>query len=160
VHTCLPKSLCTWDYRVLNGASGHAELTFDFFTEQGSVVIGGADYEVRKHGRLSGHWSFERNGITHADARKPNAFVRRFEISAAHCAITLEAASPFTRRFVMIADGAEVGSIRPAHAFTRRAFIDCDSSVPELIQLFAFWLAVLTWRRSARNRSSNGNASD
>lgn len=155
--TCLPKSLCTWSFRVLGGASGPAELAFDFFTEQGSLSLGDGEYDIRKHGWTSGHWSIERNGQVCADARKPSAFLRHFEIRTGDVTIMSAADSPLTRCYTLLADGREIGAIRPAHPFTRRAVIECDPSVPELVQLFAFWLAVLTWRRAAHNNAGGSN---
>jgi hypothetical protein len=45
------------------------------------------------------------------------------------------------------------GSIRPIHLFTRRAVIECSDDVPELVQLFCFWLIALMWRRAQKNNS-------
>ncbi len=49
--------------------------------------------------------------------------------------------------------GRVVGHIRPEHPFTRRARVECAADIPEPDQLFAFWLAALTWRRAARNNN-------
>ena len=78
--TCIPQSLCTWNYRVLGAPSGPAELTFNVFKEVGTISLGGVELEVCKHGWMSGHWSLERNGESYADARKPSAIFRAFEI--------------------------------------------------------------------------------
>lgn len=151
--TCIPQSLFSWDFRVAGASSGPAALTFDFLTEQGSVSLGGVEFSVRKHGLLSGHWTLERDGVPCADAQKPNAIFRSFEVRSGATLLTLNAHSAFTRCYDMIANGSVVGTIRPVHPFTRRASIECSPSVPELVQLFSFWLAVLTWRRAARNSS-------
>ena len=61
--TCIPQSLCTQNFRVLGASTGSAALTFNFFTEQGSISLGQTEFTVGKHG----HWTFERDGQTAAD---------------------------------------------------------------------------------------------
>jgi hypothetical protein len=152
--TCVPQSLCSWDYRILGASAGSAALTFYFLTEQGTISLGGAEHSVRKHGWLSGHWTLECDGDIYADAEKPSAMFRSFEIRTSEMKLTIKAQSAFTRAYEILAGGSVVGTIRPVHTFTRRAFIECSSSVPELAQLFSFWLVVLTWRRAANNNSA------
>ncbi len=156
--TCIPQSLCSWNFRVSGAHSGPAALAFNFFTKQGSISLGGIEFPVRKHGLLSGHWTLERDGATCADAKKPNAMFRSFEVRSGALQLTVKAQSAFTRCYDILADGSVVGTIRPAHPFTRRAFIECSSSVPELAQLFSFWLAVITWRRAANNSGAGTGA--
>jgi len=153
--TCVPQSLCSWDFRVSGAASGPAALAFKFFTEQGSISLGGIELPVRKHGLLSGHWTVERDGITCAEAQKPNAMFRSFEVRSGAVQLTVKAHSAVTRCYDILTDGSLVGTIRPAHPFTRRAFIECSSSVPELAQLFSFWLAAVTWRRATNSSAAS-----
>jgi hypothetical protein len=145
--TCLPQSICSWDYRIPDASAGPAAVTFNFFTEQGAISLGGAEYAIRKHGPLSGHWTLEAQGRPVGDAQKPNPFTRRFELDVDGCVLTLRASSSFTRRFDFVSGGKTVGTICPAHPFTRRATIECASDVSELAQLFSFWLVAMTWRR-------------
>jgi hypothetical protein len=152
--TCLPQSLCSWDYQIRDAAAGPATVTFNFFTEQGAITLGPGEFTIRKHGPLSGHWTLEQNGQSVAEAYKPNALFRRFELNAIETPLTVQARSPFTRRFEILRDDSRLGNIWPAHLFTRRAFMECTPDIPELAQLFAFWLVVLTWRRQARDNSA------
>ena len=127
-------------------------MTFNFFSEQGTISLGGRDFTVCKHGWLSGQWTLENAGGTVAAATKPNPLVRSFHMEVRDLRLTIKARAPFTRSFDILSDGAVVGSICPVHAFTRRAYIECGSEIPEPILLFAFWLAVLTWRRAANSQ--------
>jgi hypothetical protein len=147
--TCLPKSLCSWDYRVLGAEGGAAELTFSWVSEQGTIRLGADEFEVVKHGPLSGRWTLESGGQVVAVAQKPSAMFRAYELSMAGLDFVVQPQSAFTRCFDIVFAGQAVGSIRPAHLFTRRAFIECNSQVPELVQLFAFWLTAIAWRRAA-----------
>jgi len=153
VLTCLPKSLCSWDYRVLGAEDGPAELTFSWVSEQGTIRFGADEFEVVKHGPLSGHWTLESGGQVIASAQKPSAVFRAYELSMAGADFAVKPQSAFTRCFDIEFAGQVVGSIRPAHPFTRRAFIECNSQVPELVQLFAFWLTAIAWRRAAQNNN-------
>jgi hypothetical protein len=151
--TCVPQSLCLWDYRVLGAAGGPAALTFNFFSEQGSIWLENAEFAVRKHGPMSGHWTLEHGGRTIADAVKPNALFRSFELQVHDLHFTVRAQTAFTRCYDVLYGDRRVGTIQPMHPFTRRACVECSPEVPELGQLFAFWLAVITWRRAAKNNS-------
>jgi hypothetical protein len=149
--TCLPLGLCSWNYRILGTTQGQAVITFTAMGEQGGIDLGGRRYSIGKQGWLSGRWDLEGGGQVLGTAAKLSPFFRSFAIHAGDVHLSLQAQALVARPFDLRVDGKNVGSIWPAHAFTRRAFIDCDPSVPELIQLFAFWLAALTWRRAARN---------
>lgn len=152
--TCTPKSICSWNFQIYGTTPRPADVTFNFMTEQGSISLGRMEFSVRKHGWLSGHWSLEHGGAAYADARKPSALFRAFEISCGPAQHTVKAQSTFTRCFNILTNNRVVGTIQPVHAFTRRAVIECDASVPETTQLFAFWLAVLTWKRAADSNNS------
>ncbi|HWB59436.1 MAG TPA: hypothetical protein VG733_08090 [Chthoniobacteraceae bacterium] len=150
---CIPQSLFSWDFSVLGGAAGGAQLNFNFFTEQGSIRYGADEYEVRKHGAFSGEWTMENGAGTYARAVKPNPFTRVFNIQEPGGAFQLKAV-PLMRSFDILHNGAEIGSIAPEHFLTRASTIDCGPQLSEPGQLFCFWLAALMWRRAARNSSS------
>jgi hypothetical protein len=153
VLTCLPQSICSWDFNVLGANAGPGALTFNFFTEQGGIQLGLIHHEVRKQGPFSGHWTLERHGERIAEARK-DSFLRRFEMSTDHGSFVVQAESVFSRDFEILLGEKVAGTIRPAHLFTRRSSIECSDAVPELCQLFAFWLAALTWKRTAQSQAT------
>jgi hypothetical protein len=154
---CRPRSICSWDFSATGLSSGSATVEYDWLTEQGKMVIGHHEYDIRKHGVFSGHWTYELHGRLLADARKPSAMFRTFEISSSSAGmnLVLQAESALLRAFEIVLEEQVVGRISPAHPFTRRATIQCADVVPEHLQLFAFWLAGLTWKRSAQSSSSS-----
>jgi hypothetical protein len=152
--TCLPKSLCSWDYRIRGAAAGDGAVTFNWLSEQGTISLGGVALNVLKQGWLSGKWTLESEAGAYAVAIKPSALFRSFDVEAGEQKFKVAAASTFGRTFEITEAGRTLGTIRPAHPFTRRAFVECDASVSELVQLFAFWLAALTWRRAAKNNNA------
>ena len=153
--TCFPQSLCSWNFRVTGAAAGPAELFFNWFSEQGEIRLGGHHFQIRKNGPLSGQWSLTHHGRTVAEAHKPSAFFRSFELNSETLRWTLHATSALTRGFELSREGHPLGVIRPAHPFTRRAIIDCQTELPEILQLFSFWLVVITWRRAANHNASS-----
>lgn len=134
-------------------------MEFDWFTEQGRILMGHSAYEIRKHGWFSGHWTCETNGLVVANAHKPSAMFRKFDLIFGSDAtgLILEAESVFGRAFEIRNERHSIGRIAPDHPFTRRATIECADEVPAHIQLFAFWLVALAWKRAAK--SSSGSAS-
>lgn len=152
--TCQPQSFFSWDYRVQGAVAGPALLTFDSFAEEGGITLGAVQYTIRKQGALSGRWNLLRDGKILAEAHKPDAFTRLFQIRTAKSQVSARAESPFSRRYAIIQDRRKVGTIRPIGFFRRQVRIECSSAVPELAQLFCFWLAVMTWRR-AQNRNDD-----
>ena len=153
---CLPKSICSRNYTVRGLAGGAASVEYDWVTEQGSINGQQMYYEIRKQGTFSGRWTLEQDGVVMAEGHKPSAMRRRFEVSSQAQNFTLRPESAFTRAFEIVVGERAVGSVRPAHAFTRRATVRCAETIPEHLQIFSFWLVGLMWRRRKRNHSSGG----
>ena len=151
---CIPQSIFTWDFRVEGSETGGASLSFNFFTEQGTIRYGRTQYTVHKHGPFSGEWTLDDPaGRTYARALKTNPFTRVFEVHEPGGVFLLKAV-PMLRSFDIYQNGRAVGSICPQHFLTRATTIDCGPALTEPGQLFCFWLAALMWRRAARNNSS------
>ena len=156
--TCLPASLCSWDYRVLGGDLGNALLRFNWMSEQGTITVNHVAYSVVKHGVMSGRWTLEQGGNVSAEATKPSALFRALEISGFGARLELKATSAFSRSFELTREGNVLGRIVPAHPLTRRATIEISEPVHEVLQLFSFWLVALMWKRASQNNSHGGVA--
>ena len=150
--TCVPESICSWNFRISDASRDVGSVRLDFLTEQGTIKSGDTTFDVIKHGWLSGHWSLNQRSSVHANAHKPLIFTRQFEITTESSTVSLKA-DMLARRFIIYVSDKAVGSITPAHAFTRRATIDCSSEIPEIVQLFCFWLAALMWKRDSDSAS-------
>ncbi len=149
--SCIPESICSWDYRIEGATAGYAAVSFNFMSEEGTVSLGSTEYSVCKEGMFQGRWTLNLHGRQVAEAIKQSAFFRSFEVQINGIDLTAEAESPLVRSFGILDGGRTVGSIRPVHPFTRRAEIECSSAVPELAQLFCFWLTALCWRRQHKS---------
>ena len=152
---CVPISLFSGNFEVRGLASGAAIVEYRVFSEQGRIFCAGREYVIRKYGVFSGHWTLEHAGAAVASGRKVSAMCRHFEISGESLHLTLRAESVMGRAFEIKSGYSPLGYIRPVHPFTRKATIQCADAVPECIQLFCFWLAALTWRRSANAAASS-----
>lgn len=152
---CNPKSFFSWSFEITGSTRGAASVDFDIFGESGTITHAETPYRVQKQGWLSGTWSVSSGSEVLATAVKPSAWTRAFEISSMDTPLLVKAGSPLGRSYEMISGGRVIGTISPTHPFTRRSTIACEDQIPELIQLFSFWLAVMTWRRSRQANSSS-----
>jgi hypothetical protein len=151
--SCKPKGLCSWDY-FLDGEDHHASLEFNWFGEQGAITADGVPFDVRKHGVFSGQWTLDNGRGPVASAQKTSALTRTFEIQETEETLLLSAESAFGRSFRIERSGELVATIRPDHAFTRRATIDIRGQKWHFPAIcFAFWLVALTWRRASSANS-------
>ncbi len=157
VLTCLPQSICSWNYSITGSDSDViASVEFDFWNEQGSIILEPSCYGV-KRGWVwpSDEWSLESGDRVIAVATKPNPFTRFFEVSYSSQDLILRPELPFTRSFLIEQDNRVLGTIQPMHSFTRRASIDCSSSIAIPVQIFLFWLTVLMWKRDAKKSATS-----
>jgi hypothetical protein len=145
--------MCTWNFRVTGAQAGPARVTFTHFGEQGGIEFRDTTYLVVKQGPMSGHWTLERKGEVYCEARKPSVLVRSFNLLAGEVPFEVRAKSPLFGACEIRYEGERVGVIKTVHPLTRRSTVECDLAVPELVQLFAFWLAALLWRRSTNQQS-------
>src|SRR5262245_22958627 len=120
---CIPKGLCSWDF-YLDGEGHHASLEFNWIGEQGAITADDVPFDVRKHGAFSGRWSLDHDRESVASAQKSSAFTRTFEIQGAEDTLLLRAESALGRSFHVERSGEVMITIRPDHAFTRRASIE------------------------------------
>jgi hypothetical protein len=145
---CLPCGICSWDYG-LNGDGHRAETMLRGFGEQGELRVDGETFHVVKEDIWIGCWQLKADSGTLFTAQKASAFSRTIEITGREGGAVLSADSPLGRTMLLEGGQAKV-TIRPVHAFTRRATISGEAADFRLVT-FAFWLAVVLWRRAANN---------
>jgi hypothetical protein len=149
--SCVPVSLCSWDFEIRGISGTVGTVKFRWMSEEGSISSAGNSLRVVKHGFASGRWTLEKDETVVAEGEKESAFFREYVIRYGGQRLVLRPATAFTRRFDILRGDGVMGSIEPVHAFTRRAVIRCTEDVPEAVQFFCFWLTVLAWRRSSKN---------
>ena len=148
---CIPDSIISWNY-FLQGPGHEAIWQKKLTSEQGSILIDGVFYTIKKHGVTSCKWTIERNGEVVYTGIKPSAFRRSFQIEGMGKTYDLGPLSVFSRSMYFSCEGTVLALISPKHAFTRKAEIEIlqdDADFPPIV--FAFWLTILTWRRRQHN---------
>jgi len=150
-----PKGFFSWDFAVSEGDDEIAEVSFAWFRERGELKVKGEPCAIYRES-LMGDFCLEWNGEVVARATKTSMWTRRFVVRFEGRELVLEAASIFTRAFVLRdagEGGDELGRISPAGIFSRKAVIDLPDDVPLPVQVFMFWLVVIMWRRAAKSNS-------
>lgn len=150
---CLPRGFCSWNFE-LSWAEHRGSLDLNVMGEQGSITVDGTQFEVCKHGVLSGHWTLRHGGEEVAEAQKSSAFTRTFQIDSPEGSLILQAESPLTRCFILRRSEETIATMRPDHPFTRRAKITISAQDWEFPTIcFSFWLVVQMWRRAANSNA-------
>ena len=93
---CIPDSIISWNY-FLQGPGHEAIWQKKLTSEQGSILIDGVFYTIKKHGVTSGKWTIERNGEVVYTGIKPSAFRRSFQIEGMGKTYDLGPLSVFSR---------------------------------------------------------------
>ena len=142
----------SWNFD-LTGEGHEAAIEFNWFGEQGLIVIDGMEHRVTKRGLFSGEWSMESSRGAIYQAAKSSLFTRTFQITGPEGTTELSAESMFGRAMKLSGPGVDC-VIRPAHAFTRRATIEGRTDdFPQVC--FGFWLCILIWRRNANSGAAS-----
>lgn len=151
--TSTPNSIFSWN-STLNDGKNHAELVFNWMSEQGSISINRKYYQVNKHGIFSGKWTLSDHSGALVTAEKFSAFTRKFILNGPSGTHTLEAQSMFGRAMSLHGSSSHA-LITPQSIFTRKATITGHTPDFETTS-FAMWLTLMTWRRSSGNGNANG----
>jgi hypothetical protein len=146
-----PVSLFSRDFDISTDGQKIALLDISFLREAGEVTIAGRPYKLYREGLWSGAFVLEGGERIIARAVKPSVFLSRFELEIDGHRYSLRRTSLFAKAFSVFQDEAVVGSVRRAGLFTRRAIIDLPSEWPIPVQVFAFWLVSIIWRRHRRH---------
>jgi len=150
---CLPQGVCSKNYRFPMPSGEIATLTYTRLFSQGTIACGETEYAVRKRKLFIDEWSFEREDVVVARGRALNSLVHIMFLEVGVHAFTIKPAPRFlfSGHHEVDMDGEAVGKIKFEHAYTLRAHMEWTPEISEHIQLFTFWLAVLSWRRQLRS---------
>jgi hypothetical protein len=148
VLTMTPKHWYSWDFSVLEGARRLADVHLSSWREKGVLSVDGVDYHVFRESLL-GDFLLQHAGSVLARASKPSAFQRSFILRYKEKPYTLRADSAFRRSFVLFDGSAEMGSIVPESAWTRKAQVTLPDDWPLPLKSFAIWLTIVHWKREA-----------
>ncbi len=143
----VPKSWAAWSYNVLQDGNGVAAIrNASMWKDKAVLEIGGTPYEVSREHLMSGQFLLQQNGATLAYAQKPGVFRNSIGLMYQGKQYTLKKESAFRRSFVLSDQGREVGSVRPAGLFTRKANVSLPEELPLPVQIFVIWLVLVLWK--------------
>ena len=145
----VPHSMLSWDFSVLRDGTPVAEIDVSWFREKGVLTVEGVQYPVYREHVLSGAFILEFNGTPLARAEKPSALFRSFLVEHGDKTYTLKAETALFRKFVLLDNDVEIGSITPAGPLVRRASVDLPDDLPLPVNVFLIWLTILLWKRAA-----------
>ena len=121
-----PTRFFSWNYQVWDESDLTSRLVLELgaFREGGRVLVDGEEFIVRKEGVLGSHFILEADTGVLAEAVKQGAFSGTFKVRVADRLFTLRAAGLFSRRYILLHGGRELGSISPSGFFGRAAIVD------------------------------------
>ncbi|MCC5844696.1 MAG: hypothetical protein JJU05_10635 [Verrucomicrobia bacterium] len=148
-------SLFSSNYEVEGLRTGvNVQVRFRALSSNGHLIQGDKIWETKKKGVLSGSWVLESGGQVLMEAGRTKLLRSEYELSIGAVRYILKHQGFLSTAFELIQDGRRVGTIARQGIFSTKVLIDCGPDVPELVQLFAFWLVADIWRRSNRNTST------
>ena len=151
-----PTRWFTWDFRVTANGRDIAVIDRHWYRERASFSLDGTSFTIRRTALLRSTFVLERagTGAVIAEASKPSAFLRTFEVTAGGKQLTLRAVSAFRREFHLFDGAAWIGRIRPVSAFRRTATAEFPETMPLELQLFVTFLVLVLWKRQADRAAS------
>lgn len=144
-----PRHVFSWGFNLGTPEGPLTTVDLSWIREGGRMVWRGRDYRFGREGLWGGDFYVMCGEEPLAVATKESSLFRRFVVTVGTRRLVLEAASPFTRRFLIREGTREVGSIAPRHPFTRVSTLRFPDDLEVPVRVFLFWLAALMWRRAA-----------
>jgi hypothetical protein len=148
--TAKPANWWSWNYTVSDGHAEIAALSTSGFRARGRLDVQGKQYEVMKEGTFSPSFYLKEGQRTIIEASGSGLFTHSFTWTLKGMPYTLRTAAWHSAyNFTLVRSETPIGSIRQEHWYNRKAIIDIPPDIPLEIQLFAFWLVVLQWKKNS-----------
>lgn len=146
----VPQSTFSNRYNLVQPHGTVAELQVSGWKEKSEFATVEGQFRLYREGFLSGDFVLEWQGQILCRATKPSAFRAWFEVQIGGRAFTV-LREGFGSAFVVREGARDVGSVRRAGLFTRRARIDLPDYLPIPAQVFVFWLVLVIWARDSKS---------
>jgi len=138
-----------WDFKVFEDDRPVAVIDRTWRNETGTLILEDAAYEIYRTGTFFGSFVLEAEGTILAEAEKPSAFKRQFEITFSARRFVLKRISVFGRGYDLIEDGRSIGSVFARSVFSRKARADLPEDLPLSVRVFVIFLVLLLWKRDS-----------
>ena len=145
----IPKNVFSTNYVIRVPGRTPAMLDVSLWRERAELEMDGAVHRFYREHLLGGAFLLERAGVVVARAVKPSAFRARFDVEIGGRPFIVRKTSIWRRHFGVFSGEQQIGAVRPAGFFTRRALIELPADWPLAHEVFVFWLVLIIWRREA-----------
>ena len=149
-----PKNFFSTNYIIRVPGRTPAVLDVSLWRESAEIELDGAVHRFYREKIFGGAFVLERAGVVIARAVKPSAFRSRFDVELGGKRFVVRKVSMWRRRFGVFSGEQQIGVVRPAGVFTRRALIEMPSDWSLAHEVFIFWLVLIIWRREAAAAAS------
>lgn len=143
-----PRSWLSWKFDVVEDGTVIAQLEMSSWRERGEIVLHDVAFELYRDG-MTGPFVLESNDVIYASAVKESVLRNSFAIELADRTFRLQKKSAFSRTFVLLEDGVEIGRMNPMKSLSRKAQATFPEGVPLGVQVFLVWLVLIVWKRAS-----------
>lgn len=152
-----PVGFASWNYKVFEGKSEIARLSFRTFSYSGTLHVGEVPFTL-KSPWISRRYAMLFEGVRVASADQASRMTRNVNVRLSGTLIdrpdeevvryTLKPRTFFSNDFELREDGERVGSVKRGGIFSRRARVNLPG-LPLSAQVFVLALVVIQWRQAS-----------
>lgn len=152
-----PRGLFSADYVFRTPSHELVVIEQSSWRDRAQFALQTLRYAMWREKAWSGDYVIDRaDGTRFGRARRPRYFREKYELDLGGRTFQMRRKSAWSREFV-IQDGEKlVGMIRPASTFSRRVLVTLPDEWPLQFQVFVFWLALVSWRRTQGTAAAGG----
>ena len=141
------EGLLSTDYEIRRSDRLVARIDMARMRSAGQIEAGTASYSARPERLFSGNYVMERDGSRVARAERSGWLRPAYAVRGADRMLMLRPSGMLSRRYRILHGDRPIGSIAREGFFGRSATAVFDENVPEEMQLFLIFLALLRWRK-------------
>ena len=147
--TARPTNALARSYDIAAGGAPAGTLATAWMKTTASLTLGGRAFDLVRTSTFGPYQLDGAMGII-ATAIQRSVFRQRYDIEFGRRRWTLQPASMWGRRFVLLDEGGqEIGEVTPDTWWSTRCRVTVPDDVPTEVAVFVLWLVVVSWRRSA-----------
>jgi hypothetical protein len=144
-----PLGIFSRSYAVTERGQPVATVSFGAWGSQGVLAFEHRRLTIRREGWWRMKLKLEEKGKLVSCALSSGAFRRGFYFAFGEDEYELSSAGVFSRGYALTRGGQVLGRVDSLGVFSRRAGVDLPEELALEVRLFALWLVLLSWHRSA-----------
>jgi hypothetical protein len=142
------------NYEVYHDAGPTIAVKIGWVGQGAFFSIDGVEFEIRREGMFSRHYTLRALDEVQAEAYRPSVFRGRFVIEAGEVDYSFEPCSPFGRSFELWDQGQVVGEVYPEGIFSRSVHGDLPEELPLPVRVFLLALVIMIGRNRRAGAST------